>query len=334
MSNSIKISIVIPIYNAEKYIKKCITSILSQAYENIELILINDGSKDNSLTICNKYKKLDHRVIIINQANQGVSKTRNNGINIATGEYILFIDADDYIDKEYISSFLKEKLNQNTLLIQDLVRVENNKSIITDNYKYKEYKTKDLGEIFQNNILNNGFPFCKLYNLNLIKKYQLQFKSDIKFGEDLIFFLEYYKHIDKLKFIKEHKYFYLIHKESASFKNYTYEEMEKSLSNLLKTYKDIGEFYKTDIKSINEIKNSLSLFMTLTLYTIYDPRNINLYKANRLQYLKKFTNTYDLSNMNNSNVIKRVYVKLLQYKMFLLANLYLKLYVKYRLKII
>lgn len=333
MNKLFKISIVVPIYNAKKQVSQCIKSILAQDYNNFELILINDGSKDNSLEICKSFSKLDSRIILIDQINQGVSISRNNGIKVATGEYILFVDADDYLAKDYITSFLKEQIDSKTLIIQDLIRVENGKNIINDNYIYQQYNLDNLAGIFQNNILKNGYPFCKLYNLNIIKENKIRFNPDIKFGEDLMFFLEYLKYIDRIKFVNKHKYFYLIHKESASFKNFSYIEMVTALNQLLNIYRDLGEFYNLDVINKYEVKNSISLFLTLTLYTIYDPRNNHLYKGNRIKYLKKFAKSYDLNFVKNTSIIKQVYIKLLQYKLFAIANTYLNLYVKYRLKI-
>lgn len=94
------ISIIVPIYNSEKFLSRCIESIINQTYRNIELILINDGSRDKSLDICNKYKKYDNRIIVIDKENEGVSATRNLGIKTAKGDYIGFVDSDDYIDKD------------------------------------------------------------------------------------------------------------------------------------------------------------------------------------------------------------------------------------------
>ena len=93
-----KVSVVVPVYNSEKFLEYCIQSILNQTYTNIELILVNDGSTDNSLNICAKYKLEDDRVVVINQKNMGVSVARNNGIIHATGEYLQFVDSDDFVD--------------------------------------------------------------------------------------------------------------------------------------------------------------------------------------------------------------------------------------------
>ena len=98
------VSIVIPVYNAENNIKVCLNSIIKQTYKNIEIICINDGSKDSSEKIIKEYKKKDSRIILINKPNSGVSDTRNLGIETSKGEYIMFIDADDYISEDYIES--------------------------------------------------------------------------------------------------------------------------------------------------------------------------------------------------------------------------------------
>ena len=92
MTNSSKISVIIPVYNTERYLPRCLDSVLSNTYDNLEVICINDGSTDNSINILDNYKVSDERVVVINQKNSGVSAARNAGINVATGEYIAFID--------------------------------------------------------------------------------------------------------------------------------------------------------------------------------------------------------------------------------------------------
>lgn len=106
----IKISVIIPIYNVEQYLSQCLDSIINQTYTNLEIILINDGSTDNSEKICNQYKLLDPRIIVIHKTNGGLSDARNTGIKIATGDYISFVDADDFIDKN-MYTILFQKIN-------------------------------------------------------------------------------------------------------------------------------------------------------------------------------------------------------------------------------
>ena len=100
MKQSKKISIIVPVYNVEEYLERCVDSLITQTYHNIEILLIDDGSTDNSFSICNRYAKTDKRVKTISQANNGVAAARNAGLAIATGDYIGFVDPDDYVDKD------------------------------------------------------------------------------------------------------------------------------------------------------------------------------------------------------------------------------------------
>ena len=107
MSDNDLISIIIPIYNVEKYMEKCLNSVVNQTYNNIEIILIDDGSKDKSREICDNYAKKDNRIKVVHKENNGVSSARNTGIDMSKGKYITFIDSDDYIDTDYIETLYK-----------------------------------------------------------------------------------------------------------------------------------------------------------------------------------------------------------------------------------
>ena len=102
-----KISIIIPMYNAKEYIARCLESVINQSFNNIEIIIVNDGSTDKSLEICRKYAEVDERIVILNKENNGVSVARNQGMNVATGEYIMFVDSDDWIDESMCQDLYK-----------------------------------------------------------------------------------------------------------------------------------------------------------------------------------------------------------------------------------
>ena len=123
-----KFSIIVPVYNVEKYIEKCLESILNQTYDNFEIIVINDGSTDNSKKILDNYKT-NKKIKIINQDNQGLSIARNNGLGAASGDYILFIDSDDYIEEELLST-LNKNINNEDLIRFQVQTVNENKEII------------------------------------------------------------------------------------------------------------------------------------------------------------------------------------------------------------
>ena len=171
-----KLSVIIPVYNVEKYLYKSIDSILAQTYEDIEVILINDGSTDNSLKICNEYAKRDDRVNVININNGGQSKARNTGIKEATGKYLMFCDSDDEYDLNMVSKMLEHINTKDTkLVVCGIERVDQklNKSYLSefngDNMLKKEEVLLNIG--------NDNFLFyslCnKIYDLHLIKKYNI-----------------------------------------------------------------------------------------------------------------------------------------------------------------
>ena len=129
-----KISIIVPIYNSETYLRRCLISLINQKYNNLEIILVNDGSTDNSLSICKEYEKKDSRIKLINQLNKGVAHTRNIGLDVATGDYITFVDSDDFIDKNMYSELI-ENIDSCDIAVCRYVILKNDSRIYT-NYKY------------------------------------------------------------------------------------------------------------------------------------------------------------------------------------------------------
>lgn len=187
--NNIKISVIIPIYNAEKYLEKCIESIIKQSLEEIEIICVNDGSKDNSLKIINNLKSKDDRIIVINKKNGGSSSARNVALKIARGEYCLNIDSDDWIEQGYLEeTYSKAKENNLDILVTDLIFDYQN------NYQ-KNYIKKDL-QISDQKILT-GKEYIKIffkrnrygYSCNKLIKKELYTKNKFWYDEE-IFLLE------------------------------------------------------------------------------------------------------------------------------------------------
>lgn len=179
------ITVIVPIYNVEKYLEKCLTSIICQTYRNLEIILVNDGSTDSSLEICCRYKKNDDRIAIINQKNNGVSNARNSGIKIATGRHITFIDADDYVENEYIE-FLYDLLKNNHA---DISICGANKRDKDGNITSESIECNMVmnAESAIQELLHEKYFFCvcwaKLYSKKLFK--DIGFNERLKIGEDL-----------------------------------------------------------------------------------------------------------------------------------------------------
>ena len=202
------ISIVVPIYNKEKYLKKCIESILTQTYKDIELILVDDGSKDDSLKICKEYEA-DERVKIISKENGGVSTARNVGIEYAAGDKIVFIDADDYVDKDYINNLAKY---DDDLVVCGYLSDSNNNISKEEGYNELLVSKTEIDK----NILNKKYtkllvtPYLKLFRKRIINDNQIVFNEKMSFGEDACFVFNYISNCESVRFIDYCGYYNVI----------------------------------------------------------------------------------------------------------------------------
>lgn len=211
-----KFSVVIPIYNVEKYLRKCLDSIINQTLKDIEIICINDGSTDNSLSILTEYAQKDTRIKILNQENQGPGVARNNGIAFASGEYLLFVDSDDWIELNTLEILYNNFKKTNTQLIQfNYYSCKKNKK---KKFSYKKYLKKltniNLKEnfVYKKKIENlNTITLAvwdKAYSLNFIKNNNIKF-STTKTAEDIIFTIKSFLSSNKRLYLKEAFYNYL-----------------------------------------------------------------------------------------------------------------------------
>lgn len=200
------ISIIVPIFNAEKFIHKCITSILEQTYKNFELILINDGSTDKSGEICNKFEKLDKRIITIHKENTGVSDSRNLGINKAKGPYLCFIDVDDYVENEFLSNLMKNK--HADLVASGYTRLDGMHFYPNQMFYDSTLLQQTLSELINIPLLDT--PWGKLFKKEIINKYNIKFDTKLKFGEDQIFVRNYLSYCNNLQVMPNAGYIYYI----------------------------------------------------------------------------------------------------------------------------
>lgn len=193
------ISIIIPVYNAERYINKCIDSVLSQSYANWELLLIDDGSSDGSGKICDGYSKKDDRIKTIHKKNGGVSSARNLGIEQASGDFITFIDSDDWVESDYLQDFVDRNPIKESIVVSGLLSQNPYEIYVSFSYKNEQSSTKFANElIIKYDLFRDGGPVNKLFDLQLIKKNKLSFRTDLSYHEDHIFVYEYYLFINKI----------------------------------------------------------------------------------------------------------------------------------------
>lgn len=212
------VSIIVPVYNREKIIKNCIDSLQNQSYENFEIIIVNDGSSDQTYDVCTKLCNEDQRIRLIHKENGGVSSARNLGIKEAQGEYIMFLDSDDFYEKDTVKKMV-EYVDEDTLCICGFLEVNNKKSkvyIYADEpvtiYKSKYYFDMDRKRLF--------YSVCnKLYSRKKLLEFNLFFDEEVHYTEDFIFNLNYYQHMQKVILINNPYYHYVDCDESSLSKD-------------------------------------------------------------------------------------------------------------------
>ena len=189
------ISIIVPVYNVEKYLYRCIDSILAQTYTDFELLLIDDGSKDKSGLICDEYAKKDSRIKVFHKENGGVSTARNIGLQYAQGEWLAFIDADDYVHFNFLASF-ESMISEDLGLIHWGFCYNTNGDIKTIPISDKD-KIMTMDEVCRNKIFH-GYVWSYLFRRDIIKENKILFDTHLKYAEDWLFILTYYSFVDKM----------------------------------------------------------------------------------------------------------------------------------------
>lgn len=207
------VSVIIPVYNGEKHISRCLESLIKQSYENIELVVIDDGSTDGSEKICDYFAQTDSRIIVFHLKNSGVSNARNVGIDNARGELICFVDSDDYVDIDFVK-IMSDKIINNDIAICGFNRVkETNQSI-------KLLKSGELTEeeVIYHSICTNiisGSCCNKIFKSEIINKFRLRFSNEIYIGEDTEFLLRYYKICSTFQYVNLCLYNYVCNSDSV-----------------------------------------------------------------------------------------------------------------------
>lgn len=204
-----EVSVIVPVYNAEKYLCQCIESILSQTYRNIELLLVNDGSTDTSAILCETYARKDSRVKVYHQKNKGVGSARNYGIHRAIGRWVTFVDADDWVNEDLIENYIS-CVDIGVDMVISLCYANDNHGFCKSNYLNKEDAIRSL-------ITFNEFPASMCLSMYLREKMQhVHLDESIHYWEDFYFQFSYLLHVDKISVNKIPSYNYRRHSESAT----------------------------------------------------------------------------------------------------------------------
>ncbi len=232
-----KISVIIPVYNSSTYLRKCLDSVVNQTLKDIEIIVINDGSTDDSKNIIEEYLCKYKNIIFIDQENKGIGKTRNIGIKKATGEYITFVDSDDYIKENMLEEYYKYAKKHNfDLVIGSYIKKINNKEIIFENNKFKTGNVKTTPQILY--LIEYG-PWAKLYKREMLINNNIYFDEKRKY-EDMPFVSKALLKSKLIGQITEPYYYYIIHNNSETT------TMDKRVFDILDILKEIKDYYKRE----------------------------------------------------------------------------------------
>lgn len=315
-----KLSVIIPVYNSEEYIESCINSILSQTFQDFEIILVNDGSTDSSITICQNYEVNNSKIKLINQENSGVSIARNNGLKFATGEWIYFIDSDDTV-------------NQN--LFRILENVDAKTEIIQFGYNKIEIDKSKFEYLPLNNLsFNNADEFIRVSNYNtftvwchfikksLIFDNNIYFTENQKYAEDLEFIIKAYCCSSRISTVKFLGYNYHVYNDSAMSRAYTFKNAKLHLDVALHLIEfcienniEMGLFIKSRLQYMVKSYFSYSLNCGVSKKKIVNEFN----KYNYSSKEKSLDYYFDNSNLIIAKYNIYIYLLLMQSKIKLLS---------------
>ncbi|MBR2902734.1 MAG: glycosyltransferase family 2 protein [Clostridia bacterium] len=305
------VSVIIPVYNSEKFLEDCVHSVINQTFSNIEIILVNDGSKDKSADICDTLAIKDSRIRVIHKTNSGVSDTRNVGINEAIGRYVTFIDSDDVVELNYIEKLYREILNSDIDCVVCGFNICRGISKVSQDYKRPVLLSSEddeygieLMHLYQGKLLN------PIWNKMYVKESMPGFNVNLAMGEDVVFNLEYFSKTKKIKVIPDVLYNYRVHEGSAVttpslnrmkdvivVNNF----MIDSFSNIL-TEKNIKKIIKVCVGEVdglyrhlfrmsaskNEIKNIINCWRSCEEYAVF----FNSFARKNLIYLASANTIY------------------------------------------
>jgi glycosyltransferase involved in cell wall biosynthesis len=287
------LSIIIPVFNDEKNISRCIDSVLSQTYTDFECLIIDDGSTDKTSSICDEYSKKDSRIKVFHKKNEGISKTRQYGIDHANGEYIYFIDSDDWIESSFVSCMIVIiNNNKHDLIFFDYIKnYTNNKNIYKSQNPFSLDNNLIIKLILEKKILSCTWNF--LYKKEYIINNKVFFNKKINYGEDTLFILEL--------MLKNPNIFYI----NKAYYHHFINESSYTRTNLKQKYKDRILFYNclSDLfhryRKVNMLKNNffpmndkfeilLSGIFTRTEYKNIIPLSLSLFYAKNTNFIKYF----------------------------------------------
>lgn len=238
------VSIIVPVHNREHVLERCLCSLRTQTYDNFEFIIINDGSTDHSKQIIDKYESLDSRFIIIHKENEGVSETRNLGLSLAKGEYVQFVDSDDWLPTHATQSYVSSIENDCEMVISDYNRVVEKNIMVRGHMFVSGIISQEEFALQMMRAPANfyyGVLWNKLYRLDIIRQNNIHFQKERYWCEDFLFNLEYLKFVKQVYVLPEELYYYVRTPGSLSSIATDVKEILKMKTSIFEYYKDLYE---------------------------------------------------------------------------------------------
>ena len=313
MQSNPLISIIIPIYNTERYIHRCIDSILAQRYSNFELILVDDGSTDGVGVVCDDYAQNDDRIRVFHKDNGGVSSARNLGIDNAHGDWIAFVDSDDFVKENWLFDYVRE-IDKNPrvgLVYQGIIRLIDGVESIKDSVEDRVFVEDEFvaAYIYLDRTANNfGHTCSKIYRADVFNQSNLRFNQRLSFCEDLEFTFRFMQKIDRIATINSYNYVYAFDRDvSLGRINHSYEVLDR-LANIVNKQLSILDARTEEV--CEELFDSVYNFRFRALKSLYKP-SVNSTAVERRNIIKKYYTTYygdlnriDLSIGNEELIVK------------------------------
>lgn len=269
--NNIKVSMIMPVYNSEKYLRNTLDTILNQSFEEFELIAIDDGSTDKSLNILKEYEKKYNKIKVVHQINSGVSEARNRGIQLSKGEYIGFIDADDLLEKDFIKALYNSaKECDADISMTGYSTFYDNTNMKSNIFTTHKFDNNDKKRIFEE-MLNIGLGvniWTKLYKKSILDKYNIKFEKNMSYDEDMFFSWKCALASNNIAFDNNTRYFYRLSIDSATMKYHSnlYEKYCIEFYNIKKFAMDNNLFYEELNDQINiNFAKKLNVIITMIM---------------------------------------------------------------------
>jgi glycosyltransferase involved in cell wall biosynthesis len=324
------ITIVVPVYNAAEYLRRCLKSLLNQTYKHFELILINDGSTDESGAICEEFASLDLRIKISTQPNRGVCASRNKGISMARGRYIVFCDSDDAVNPDYLLELHKMAKTREGFLPVCHIRILGDDHDAPQKALEKYVFVSDFPLLLEKNLFSS---VCnKMYSIDIIKEFNLKFDESCPAGEDTLFNIDYIKHIKGFSIANESLYYYYLKEEEGLHSLYDVKRLEAVKVIYKKLESLAAQLGSSDKMKFYIRKNALEEWIfVIWQYALYGEESIYT-KYKTLKKILSIPEYFEISAEMDYISIPSKRRKVMQTKSGVLILLYCKL-LKLKLKL-